>query len=149
MMATESYNARISDDTRVDNMQDRSDNDDESEADGRPGPESATTSQSSNPPSLTGTNDPETSNPPKRLTTDDLRSERTTSSIRSRPSRRSTIENGQDHSEKAEATAIEHEEERGLIRRVPFYRHPVSDAERWHDNADVPSQWNPFFYGMY
>lgn len=70
-------------------------------------------------------------------------------SIRSRPSRHSTIENGGgQHSETAEKEAIEHETERGLIRRIPFYRHPVKNAERWHDESDVPPQWTSLFYGM-
>lgn len=70
-------------------------------------------------------------------------------SIHTRPSRRSTIENEQGQSEKAKEVAIGRKEERGLIRRVPLYRRPVADAERWHDNVNIPSQWSPFFYGMY
>lgn len=73
----------------------------------------------------------------------------TMSSIRSRPSRRSTLENGQGISEKEERAALEGEEDKGLIRRVPFFRHPVEDAERWHDAVDIPAQWTSLFYGTF
>lgn len=122
--------------------------DNEHGLDERPGPESATTSNSSNPSLGKNKVDSTTANHENEAAQGHEVSP-STSSIHTRPSRRSTIENGQGLSEKAEAEAIEQEEERGLIRRVPLFRHPVKDAERWHDSADVPSQWSPFFYGKY
>lgn len=70
-------------------------------------------------------------------------------SVHTTPSRRSIIENRQSLSEKAEEAAIGKEEERGLIRRVPMFRRPVEDHEKWHDKVDIPSQWTPFFYGTF
>jgi hypothetical protein len=114
----------------------------------RPGPESATSSGSSDSAEARASEATESAEVgPKE--TSRTSHENSGSSIRSRISRRSTIENGPGHSEKTEEDAIGHEEERGLIRRVPLFRHPVEGAERWHDNADIPSQWSPFFYGMF
>lgn len=115
----------------------------------RPGPESASSSESSNP-SLekpipqTIPNDKAHLGQTGRNNNDPRGS---ISSLRSRVSARSTIDNSGDHSEKAEKDAIKREEERGLIRRIPFFRPPLEDAERWHDEADTPPQWTPLFYG--
>lgn len=76
------------------------------------------------------------------------------SSLRSRPSRRSTVEEGSEHTSEipnsAEKTVRDQVEEQGLIRRTPVYRSPVrGNAERWHEEVDTPSQWTSLFYGVY
>jgi cell envelope opacity-associated protein A len=72
------------------------------------------------------------------------------SSIRSRLSRRSTGEEGSEHTNSAEKAVREQVEEEGLIRRTPLYRYPIpGKAERWHEEVDTPSQWTSLFYGTY
>ena len=71
------------------------------------------------------------------------------SSIRSRLSRRSTGEEGSEHTNSAEKAVRDQVEEEGLIRRTPLYRYPIpGKAERWHEEVDTPSQWTSLFYGM-
>jgi hypothetical protein len=72
------------------------------------------------------------------------------SSIRSRLSRRSTGEEGSEHTNSAEKAVRDQVEEEGLIRRTPLYRYPIPEkADRWHEEVDTPSQWTSLFYGMY
>ena len=72
------------------------------------------------------------------------------SSIRSRLSRRSTGEEGSQHTNSAEKAVREQVEEEGLIRRTPFYRSPIpGQADRWHEEVNTPSQWTSLFYGTY
>jgi len=72
------------------------------------------------------------------------------SSIRSRLSRRSTGEEGSEHTNSAEKAVRDQVEEEGLIRRTPLYRSPISgQADRWHEEVNTPSQWTSLFYGTY
>jgi hypothetical protein len=74
------------------------------------------------------------------------------SSIRSRTSRRSTLEEeeGSEHTPSAEKAVRDQVEEEGLIRRTPLYRSPIpGKADRWHEEVNTPSQWTSLFYGMY